>query len=147
MSNTELRSFITVSDMARAVGLSRSRFYSLIGTVFPAPVKSEHSTRSFYDEEGQRRCLSIRKNNVGIDGKPILFQTKSVPSGAKRSSKPKFSKYASLIESLVALGLSGISEKEVEQTIKACFPSGICGVCEDEVLRTTFVELSSRQPG
>ena len=34
----EVKSAVTVSEMARMVGLSRARFYQLIGTAFPYPL-------------------------------------------------------------------------------------------------------------
>ena len=144
----ELRSFITPTDMARAVGLSRSRFYSLIGSVFPEPMTTEFSSRRFYDEEGQRQCLEIRRNNKGLNGMPMFFQTKQ--SSANKStkqttkSKPKTSKYESLLMGLVALGLTGISDKEVEQAIITAFPNGISEISEEDVLRTVFINLSAR---
>lgn len=142
-------SYITVSDMARVVGLSRSRFYSLIGSVFPEPIMSEYCGRRFYDAELQRQCLEVRKNNRGVNGLPIFFQTKSLSpvKSSKRTVKPKVSKHESILCGLVALGLSGIAEKQVEQAILACFPEGIIGVDEEMILRNVFVKLSNSLSG
>src|SRR6266852_5321463 len=69
---------VTMSEMARMCSLGRSRFYQLIGTAFPNPVYELSTRRPFYTEEQQLVCLEVRRRNCGIDGKPILFYTKSI---------------------------------------------------------------------
>ena len=64
---------VTVAEMARMVGLSRARFYQLLGTAFPFPVYDVSTRRPAYVEEQQRVCLEVRRRNCGIDGKPVLF--------------------------------------------------------------------------
>ena len=56
-----------------SVGLSRQRFYQLIGTTFPYPVYDLKSRRPFYTAELQAMILEVRRRNCGIDGKPVLF--------------------------------------------------------------------------
>ena len=46
----EIKAAISIADMARMVGLSRARFYQLMGTTFPWPVYSLSNRRPFYDE-------------------------------------------------------------------------------------------------
>ena len=53
------KTICTIADMARAVGLSRARFYQLIGTAFPHPLYNVTTRRPFYDEELQRVCLEV----------------------------------------------------------------------------------------
>ena len=146
MSETVLRAYVSVSDMANLLQISRVRFHTLLKKgVFPKPIKIGNS-RPYFDESLQLQCLEVKRSNRGIDGRPVLFYQKSAPSN-KRSAKPKISKHEFILDGLSALGIVGIGEKEVENAIKTCFPEGICGVCEETVLRLVFVELSNRQPG
>ena len=74
----QCKSVVSVAEMARMVGLSRGRFYQLVGTAFPWPVYDIKTRRPYYDAEGQSRCLDVRKRNCGIDGRPVLFYVLSV---------------------------------------------------------------------
>src|SRR5438874_12268264 len=99
---------VTVAEMARMVGLSRARFYQLLGTAFPHPLYDVATRRPFYTEEQQRTCLEVRRRNCGIDGRPILFYARrfgAVPSVAKpRKTKAtqNAEPYADLIAGLKA---------------------------------------------
>ena len=85
------KAVVTVAEMARMLGLSRARFYQLIGTALPYPIFDVRTRRPFYSEEQQRVCLEVRRRNCGIDGKPILFYARrgGAPSSPtrKRSSR------------------------------------------------------------
>ena len=67
------KAVVSKSEMARMVGLSPARFAQLVGTTFPWPLYDIKSRRPFYTEELQEVCLSVRKRNCGVDGKPVLF--------------------------------------------------------------------------
>jgi len=55
---TNGKAAVSVSEMARIVGLSRSRFYGLVNEgVFPPPVYDLRTRRPFYDLDLQQRCL------------------------------------------------------------------------------------------
>src|SRR4051812_10838006 len=101
---------VTVAEMARMLGLSRSRFYQLIGTTFPEPERQSETGRPIYTEELQQICLNVRGRNCGIDGKPVLFYARrpvaapSLPKKLKLESKSK--DVASLLVGLNALGLT-----------------------------------------
>ena len=69
---------ISIADMARMVGLSRARFYQLMGTTFPWPVYPLSNRRPFYDEKLRDLCLEVRRRNCGIDGKPVMFYARRV---------------------------------------------------------------------
>ncbi len=49
----QTKAAVTVAEMARMVGLSRSRFYQLIGTAFPQPERQPGTGRPVYTEELQ----------------------------------------------------------------------------------------------
>src|ERR1700675_2313271 len=87
----ETKAAVTVAEMARMCGLSRSRFYQLIGTAFPQPERQPETARPIYTEAQQQVCLEVRRRNCGIEGKPILFYSRrlgTTPSKPRRS-KPK----------------------------------------------------------
>jgi hypothetical protein len=138
------KTVVTVAEMARMVGLSRARFYQLIGSCFPWPLYGVSTKRPFYDENLQRMCLDVRRRNCGIDGKPILFYARRpmtmTPSG--RTNRPrKVSKHADLIEGLRGLGLGAITEQQVEAALKNLYPNGTNGVSDTEVLRRIFLSI------
>jgi hypothetical protein len=138
---------VTVAEMARMTGLGRSRFYQLIGTAFPFPVYNVTTRRPFYDENQQRICLEVRRRNCGIDGKPILFYSKSInrsPSVKKRvSNVVPVKSHADLIEGLMALGMNA-NPAQVGEAINSLYPTGANGVDSSSVLRAVFVHLQSK---
>jgi hypothetical protein len=140
--NDQIKSIVSVSEMARMVGLSRQRFHQLRGTTFPEPDYAE-TNRPFYDEEKQAICLSVRQRNCGIDGKPILFYARrcGVPRKAKRTAtKPKVNQYAHIVEGLRTLGLSSTAS-QVDVAIKNLFPNGTKQVDDAEIVRSVFLHL------
>ena len=54
--NEATKSIVSISDMARMVGLSRARFYQLVGTTFPFPVYDVATHRPFYDSGFSERA-------------------------------------------------------------------------------------------
>lgn len=142
----QTKSVVTVAEMARMVGLSRQRFYQLLGTTFPHPLYDVTTRRPFYPEEQQRVCLEVRRRNCGIDGKPILFYSSRLPS-APRKEKPASGKdMAALVDGLNSLGLTATAA-QVEKATKELFPQGIEGIEEGEVLRAVFLHLKRQNPG
>src|SRR5258708_4026225 len=107
----ETKAAVSVAEMARMVGLSRSRFYQLIGTAFPQPRRHPQTGRPIYTEELQQVCLEVRRRNCGIDGKPILFYARrlvsapSKPRAPKPKLEPKGKDVSALVDGLNALGL------------------------------------------
>ena len=147
--SVEVKRAVTVSEMARMCGLSRARFYQLIGSAFPYPLYSLSTRRPFYDQDLQTICLEVRRRNCGIDGKPILFYSRRLdlpatkkPISMQRSASPKrTTKHKSLIAGLAGLGLSGVTEQQVEAALQKLYPQGTDGVDEATQLRTIFVYL------
>src|SRR5262245_65689935 len=86
---------VSVSEMARMVGLSRARFYQLVEAgVFPAPVYDVSTRRPMYVEELQTACLEVRRRNCGVNGKPVLFYSRGrrPATPAAKQSKPTAAK-------------------------------------------------------
>ena len=143
----ETKAVVTVSEMARMCGLSRARFYQLQKAgIFPPPERDAQTDRPFYSEELQKVCLSVRKRNCGVNGKPILFYARHRPltpptSKPRKVTAPKVEQYPELIEALQALGLAGVTAAQVGAAVKEVFPQGIAGVDQAEVVRAVFLFL------
>lgn len=136
------------------VGLSRARFYQLIGTAFPHPVYSVSTRRPIYVEELQKVCLEVRRRNCGIDGKPVLFYSRRSAAGAPAISRAKAKKpramddrLASVVEGVRSLGLASASRQQVEAAIVQLYPNGVAGEDRSEVLRAVFVHLMRQNRG
>jgi hypothetical protein len=149
--NEETKAIVTVSEMARMVGLSRARFYQLVRAgVFPAPAYEKG--RPVYDEEAQKVCLEVRRKNCGVNGKPVLFYARyrsSVPAKPKKQAAPPVAKdkdknIAALLDGLNALGLTTATAAQVEAVTKELYPAGTNGTDQGEVLRAVFLELRRR---
>jgi hypothetical protein len=138
---------VSVAEMARMVGLSRARFYQLIGNAFPHPLYDVTTRRPFYTQEQQELCLEVRRRNCGIDGKPILFYAGRLApaprkaSPAKAKPEPKGKDIAALVDGLNALGLTTATAAQVEKTTRELFPQGTGGMDRGEVLRAVFLHL------
>src|SRR5208283_2975707 len=108
--NIVSKSVVSITEMARMVGLSRARFYQLVrrGT-FPPADKDAVSNRPCYSEEKQRQILEARRRNCGVDGKAILFYSRRRDLGQTKAPaqptkpKEKKNKYADVIAGLGAL--------------------------------------------
>lgn len=142
----ELKAAVTVAEMSRMTGLSRSRFYQLIGGAFPKPSRDDRG-RPYYDAEQQAVCLEVRRRNCGIDGKPVLFYA---PRGsvtapvARRKPKAKqvvTGPHAAVLDGVRALGLTMATAAQVDDAIKQSFPAGVDGVEPGEVIRSVFLSL------
>jgi len=147
----ETKAVVTVAEMARMVGLSRQRFYQLMGTTFPHPLYRATTRRPFYPEELQKVCLEVRRRNCGIDGKPVMFyasghQPRNQKPVAKRKPPAKKRQHAGLIEGLTSLGLS-VSQTQVAEAVKLVFPNGIDGKDDGEVLKAVFLHLKRQDLG
>jgi hypothetical protein len=135
---------ISVSEMAKMVGLSRARFYQLIGSAFPSPVYDVATKRPYFSPELQQACLEVRRQNQGIDGKPILFHRQrreiapASPKKPKRKAAPNDLHYTELLGGLKSLGLAGVTAKQVETAMKSLHVSGRS---DGEVLRAVFLAL------
>ena len=100
---------VSVADMARMVGLSRARFYELMGSgVFPRPVRQAETGRPFYSEDQQKAVLDVRRRNCGINGQAVLFYARRLPTGpaparprrAKPNPTPKVEPISDLLAAL-----------------------------------------------
>lgn len=146
--NEESKTVLSVSEMARLVGLSRQRFHQLVGTIFPFPLYDVATRRPFYPEDLQQVCLEVRKRNCGINGRRVMFYSGHRPRDAKpaaRRMRPaKKRQYVAISDGLTALGLS-VRDDQVAAAVTTLFPSGIDGTPPGEVLREVFLFLKQKE--
>src|SRR5438105_4582614 len=118
------KAVVSVSDMARMVGLSRARFYQLVKSgAFPSPNIEPTTKRPYYSQDKQQVCLEVRRRNCGIDGKPVLFYSRrrDLGSGKQKMPKPKLQpkgNVTALLDGLNALGLATATASQVQQVIE-----------------------------
>ena len=150
------RSVLTVSDMARALDLSRSRFYSLVESgVFPQPLYLVETRRPFYNESLRDQCLEIRRRGLGANGQPVFFYPKRLgsPASAKSSSARKRKTTTPVIDPLVArlidmlkgLGLDNPQPSSVSSALSVCFPNGVEDRAEGELVAAVFRHLRASE--
>src|SRR5262245_6777764 len=146
---------VSVSEMARMVGLSRARFYELVEAgVFPTPVYDVSTRRPMYVEELQTICLNVRRRNCGVNGKPVLFYARGhrATTPTVKPSKPPVAKpkptaaAADLIDGLGALGLVA-TPAQVAEAVVALYPSGIDHTDRGQMLRAVFLRLKASGSG
>jgi hypothetical protein len=127
------------------VGLSRTRFYELMGTIFPCPVYDLATRRPFYPCELQQACLEVRRTNCGIDSKPVLFYRRqgavlaAAPGQSRRKPMPADSRYHGLVEGLRSLGLASVTTAQVQAAVQELSLAGAKD--HGEVLRLLFLHL------
>jgi len=142
---------VSVSEMARSCGLSRSRFYDLVRQgVMPAPCYDLRTRRPLFPRELQQQCLEVKRSNVGIDGRFVIFYERQSPIVSTVTTRPRRrlnstravnnDRHAGLIMQLNALGLS-VTAGVVDDALRLCFPTGHDGTDEGELLRALWRHL------
>ncbi len=146
MHGNETKAVVSISEMARMVGLSRSRFNQLIGSTFPWPLYSLSTRRPYYDELLQQLCLDVRRRNCGIDGKPVMFYSRrpiNTPPMRKAHQRTAVNngKHADVIDGIKSLGLVAVTAAQVAEAVKELYPQGMPEGASGEVLRAVFLHL------
>ena len=151
------KSAVSVSEMAALVGLSRQRFYQLVGSVFPFPIYSVATRRPFYNQDLQQVCLSVRQSNCGIDGKPVLFYAQTnrkadKPSRPSRTTTPppketSEKQYPDILAAIRVLGMPSVSSEQITAAVQSVFPSGINGMDQGKVIRAIFLHMKRQNHG
>ena len=147
MSTYQTKAAVSVSEMARMCSLGRSRFYQLIGSAFPEPTRDERD-RPYFTEEQQRQCLEVRRRNLGIDGKVVLFYAPrhSVPASVPRRKPKQVSTHPGVLDGVRALGLATATATQVDEAVKQLFPRGVDRVDPGEVIRQVFLSVKCNNP-
>lgn len=143
------KAVVTVAEMARMVGLSRARFYQLIGTAFPYPVYDVTTRRPCYDEDMQKTCFTVKQRNRGVDGKAVMFYARRAapapprPATKSRAAAPKSHP---IVASIKLLGLASATTADVLAAVAELYPNGVDGIDQGEVIRAVFLRLKRHAP-
>jgi len=138
-----LRAAVSVTQMARMVGLSRGHFYALVKKgVFASPIYSIATRRPFFPRESQELNLQVRAEQMGVNGEYVLFQERHTPAQpSARTARRGNGRASALVQPLKSLGLDGVDASAVERALTECFPSGTEGTDDATILRTLFRHL------
>ncbi len=142
MNDDRIKAAISVSKMCELIGMSRSQFYAHVrkGT-FHAPLKLVND-RPYYNASMVADNLKARDLGIGVNGQYVLFYERTGETTPKVTAPPRpKADFSELITSLHALGLSGLTTALVEQAVTDCYPKGIAGIEEQDILRTVFRHL------
>ena len=123
-TENDLESICSVTEMARAVGLSRARFHELIKTgIFPPPVYCIQTKRPMYPSALQQKCLQIRRTGIGFGGQPVRFNAprRSQHAGSRRQCVTGHGDLAGVLE---ALGIR-VARDELANAVRALYPEGL----------------------
>lgn len=140
---------VSINQLCKLMGVSRSRFYQLLNDKFLLPpIYSLDSKRPFYTRDMAEKNLSVIKNNMGLNGNVCLFyhtnrRTGSAmkPTKSKVQKKKTFSEsqhHQDLIEGLSCLGLNDIKISQIDAVLKQIYPKGVQNTDEGEVLKAVY---------
>lgn len=138
---TQRRSICSVTELARQLGLSRTRFYQLqkLG-IFPMPLYCVHTRRPFYPLELQIRCLQTRRTGIGHNGRTILFYSKR-KSTSKKPGNQSDKLHTEISDILRQMGLN-VSIDTIKTALKHIYPEGLPPDMEEGlIIRDLFRHL------
>ena len=126
MTDVSMNSIISVTAMAKKVGLSRARFYQLQKEgFFPASLYCLRTHRPFYNMELQHQCIEVKTTGIGTNNLPILFysprQKNITTTQKKRIPQHAHSEFR---ETLKQMGVVA-TVAEVSDALNKLYPGGI----------------------
>ena len=141
----DLKAVCSITNMANKLRLSRIRFYQLRKEgVFPEPVPVGCSERELYPLELQQKCIEIRKTGIGLNGKPIVFNTPRTKK-PKKSANPKKSqnrqnnRYEELAATLRKWKWD-VTHVDVKTAVKIKYPEGLEQHPDDGLVLSDVIE-------
>ena len=144
------KTIASVTDVAKAVSLSRSQFYELMRRgIFPSPSRTPTTNRPYYDEAQQAQCVLVRTSNCGVNGEPVLFYSRRngrahhTGNGSQNTRHKNVASDSMIVElrhGLEQLGLR-VSGERVREALHASYPNGHGDVDGSTVLMTIFRHL------
>lgn len=143
---------ICIREMAALCGLSRQRFMQLVKVgVFPAPNYDVATRRPFYSEDLQAQCVEVRKRNVGINGKVVMFYARR-PTGLTTTPKVRKEQtpvidaaaLADIVFGVRRLGVTTATPAQVRKAIAQQYPRGIEGLDVGTVAGKVFSHLKGK---
>lgn len=132
---------VSVTEMAKMVFLSRSRFYQLVDEgKFPPPDKI--GKKSCYMQEKQQQIIQCRNANCGINGEPVLFYSRRIDIAKPRKKIQPQPKVAlnDILRGLMALNVQATA-RELDQLISRIYPGGIENIERGELVKSLFLEI------
>lgn len=151
MISNNLPNILSITQMAKVLQMSRARFYQCLEAgYFLKPQYTENTRRPYYTAEMAEANLNAKKSNVGINGKICLFysprNSQIIPVLKNKDSKPAQDKthgntYEDLIAGLTALGLSGITNSQIQAALSHCYPEGHQNIAQGEVLKGLYLYI------
>jgi hypothetical protein len=147
-TETVVRAAVSATQMAKMLGLSRASFYAHVkrGTFF-APEYQAGSPRPIYTAELQLKNLDIKATQLGANGLYVIFNDRKPRNESSRAETTTGRRntngniFTDLRQRLEGLGLSGLTDSQVEVAHASCFPHGTAGVSENDVLRVIYRHL------
>jgi predicted DNA-binding transcriptional regulator AlpA len=141
MIENQPKAAITVSKMCSLLEMSRSQFYWHVkrGT-FHSPLRLSNG-RPYFNASQVEDNLKARELGIGVNGEYVLFYERSETPLKSKVTPASKADHTELIDSLQALGLSGLTTKQVNEAVESCYPKGTSGEDENDLLRTIFRHL------
>lgn len=133
---------VSVSAMARMVGLSRASWYAYIKRgVFLAPIYSTGNKRPLYTADMIQQNLEARQTGIGCNGEYILFYEKHSHATPSPVRPARRNCHRELLDGLKSLGLDDVTPGQVEEALAVTFPNGPGTADESTVLRAIYRHL------
>ena len=122
-NNTGAEHPVSCTAMGDMIGLTRTRLSQLVKEgVFPEPVKHPRTNRPYYTPQLQKKCIEIRRTGIGLNGEPVIFNTKRKK---KVDLGPEFYEFCGeLVETLKNMGFK-VTRDKVEKALQAIRPKGL----------------------
>lgn len=140
-SENPLKAAVSVSAMCRLLKMSRSQFYWHVAKeTFHAPLYLASNKRPYFTASMVEDNLRARESGVTVSGEYVIFYERQ-PTATQATEKKGKADHSSLIDGLKALGLSTVTNEQVEAAVAACFLNGTTGQDEAHVLRIVFRHL------
>ena len=140
---------VSINQLCTLMGISRSRYYQILSEGLIHPPIHTDSKRPYFTRELALKNLAVKKNNLGINGKIIVFyhcnrSKTSLPKNKPAKKAEQNNTYEDLIAGLNSLGLENIKASQIEEAIKKCFPDGVDQVDEGEILKQVYCLINAQ---
>jgi hypothetical protein len=122
-NNTEAEHPVSFTAMADMLGITRIRLYQLIKKgIFPEAGKHPRTNRPYYSPQSQKKCIEIRRTGVGLNGEPIIFNTKRK---RKADLEPEFYEFCGeLVETMKNFRIK-VTRDKIEKALQTVRPKGL----------------------
>ena len=141
LSEPYQRAVISVTAMAKAVNLSRARFYELVEQhVFLAPVHCIFTHKPMYLREMVETNVQVRATGIGVNGQYILFYERTPRQSLPPQRKNRPDRITSVLEGLKGLGVD-TTATNVQAALASVYPAGTDGHDDTVVLRAVYRHL------